>query len=239
MSSSLALEKQSSLPLPEESLRTFFWGPIPLGWLFSVRTFCKNPPKQMEQLQTTLETEGLTVLDAHFSSTDILASTVAMIYGVHPATVRGPVAASHYYHPLYGRSLLEKLNQLPNVATYPVFRREEKKHGDRSGLTAEEKRKKNDEYLQVVQRELGTANSMSIIAPFGSRRAFGHEIRHGVLELLQTEAPFVCTASLFDWKSMAYWTRISDVLRFNPKHSEPQIRSTLTETFTQLRLPTR
>jgi hypothetical protein len=93
----------------------------------------------------------------------------------------------------------------------------------------------NDEYMSRMRLHLSFPHHLGVIAPYGSRRTFGQadKIRKGVLDLLTTGAPALCTFTRLKGKYKVY--AAPRVLQFRSGTSPEEIRSRIHEEFQNLK----
>ena len=126
---------------------------------------------------------------------------------------------------------------------FPVFRMEElgktkRTVQDHSGLSHLEKQEKNQQYMNAVREMQGLPNTLSVIAPYGSRRTFGdqNKIRGGAIEVAQCEQPIILSHA--KWRKIPLPTMqvaLSPVQIFSSTMSAQEVKQKISDTFEKLR----
>lgn len=218
-------------------------GILPVGWLLQLLSKTSVDEKTQSSLQEAhkaLDTSGLLVLDAHQNRLDIFASGIAVAKTLHPLHLTAPAAGMYTHNPLMRKLLFDPIEeQMSSLSVFPVYRAEERgttdrKIHDQSGLSASEKRRANHKYLTQSVESIQKPGHIAVVAPYGSRKTFGTEIRAGILPLLYTESPVLLSAAHFDWRAMAYVVQTSQLLRFTSEMETPDINSILKKTFLEI-----
>lgn len=208
-----------------------FAGVIPFGKILTARSsLSKDPLTQtgIEAAQAALEKSGLAVLDSHKTSLDIMAVGATLAQELELSTFAGPVAGYMYYN-RFLHTFFSQAGKKESLQMFPVFRREERTELAKNwkyhpSLASANPKEANAAFRTYAETLVDRPGDALLVAPYGSRKTFGTEVRSGIVNLLQTECPALCTLAIFHPELLKFVVYTApSVLRFSQGSSSEDI----------------
>lgn len=82
---------------------------------------------------------------------------------------------------------------------------------------------------------INNPNTSLLIAPYGDTSNFEKYVKYGVLKLIRTGCPVVCTRGFFNWKEFRYEVLMSDPFNFKSDMSDESILLVLNQEYRNLK----
>lgn len=233
--------------LHERLVRFKYPSIFPLGWLVNALAKSAEDPttnETLSQVKAISKDTSLTLFDAHTHKLplDMMSAAMLLLRHTNIFQVVVPVAAYMYYQRNLHENFFKPLSEVEGMNIFPVFRMEERGKTERtiqdhSQLSDLEKKEKNQQYMDAVREMQGKPNTLSVIAPFGSRRTFGdqNKIRGGAVEIAQCEQPIIF--SIANWRKIPYPTTqvaLSPIHIFSSTVPAQKVKQKISESFEKL-----
>lgn len=204
---------------------------IPFGKILTSRSRLSKDPltqKGVEAARAVLQQSGLAVLDSHKTSLDIMAVGATLAQELRLSTFAGPVAGYMYYNRFLHHFFVEAGDK-DSLQMFPVFRKEERTELAKSwkfhpSLASANPKEANAAFRTYAETLVDRPGDALLVAPYGSRKTFGTEVRSGIVNLLQTECPALCTLAIFHPELLKFVVYTApSVLRFSQGSSSEDI----------------
>lgn len=199
------------------------YGSFPVGeWLVSRTLVSEDADSQqgLAQAREALTKRGLLVLDAHVANFDIVATAVGLSQAIALQALVAPASAYDLKRNVISRGFLSRLNALPHMELYPIYRDEDLKHRGRRKeylRAVRENRLKRAQvtYLRRAVEALEQPGSAVLVAAYNGANRVGKDLAPGVERLLR-RSPALLSYSAFDWGRMRMSVNFSaELLEFS------------------------
>lgn len=196
----------------------------------------KKHSKQVQKIKELSKFGGLIVLDAHQNALDIFASCLSVRKHEGVEKIIFPVTAYDYYFPVWSM-FLTKMHKDKIMKVYPVFRSEEYENNKwnyiKKPFFPGDKNPKdlNNLYVSHSKSAVKKSGNVVLVSPYGGVKPLGSSVKRGVVELLQTGAPAICTWSKFNFRNLRFETALSNPIYFNKNSASDYVQKVITSKF--------